>query len=394
MEKIEINDIHEFIEQIESLDRNYYYRGESSLNFSEIVASAFREYSIPFSKSKKRIDYRKALKEYYIEVGHQLTELERDNFMQYAQHHGLITPLIDITSNPLIALYFACSSNYDENTCKVHAFNKERFIDLSDFEIKSDMNLNSFFLDNQFTYQIFVNLSKLPYLEKYKLLVKCVESLRPIMTKDSPLYLEKNVGIELDATFAQVLREFTENEYESPEIYMETLEKIFYKYFEVDFRYSKERDSFGTKIALKGKSPIFEVYYRKYLSDTLAVVILLAIQQQKNSMLDDFTKGAIGSYEVKSYVNLPLISIQPSVKFERMRAQEGTFLYQVPLYLGHPDTAEDFIGFSKVDSDIELVIKNKEKIFNSLGKLGVNQKTIFPDHDNIAEYLKIVQLMD
>ena len=59
---ININNIQDYISNIEALDGNYYYRGESSTKFPEITAYAFREYNITFCEMRQRIDYRKTLK--------------------------------------------------------------------------------------------------------------------------------------------------------------------------------------------------------------------------------------------------------------------------------------------------------------------------------------------
>lgn len=112
-------------------------------------------------------------------------------------------------------------------------------------------------------------------------------------------------------------------------------------------------------------------------------------------MVDDFLSREITVEDFLSRTDnygvvFPPIVVHPSVKFERMKSQEGTFLYQVPHFNG---TSNDYIGFSKIEGDIEFIINDKKDMFLTLSKLGINRKTIFPDHDNIAEFLKTKQLL-
>ena len=71
---------------------NYFFRGEPIIYYERVIASANRPYNSLFNKGDVYIDYKDLIKEYYLEIANNLSEIDRINIMHYAQHHGMPTP--------------------------------------------------------------------------------------------------------------------------------------------------------------------------------------------------------------------------------------------------------------------------------------------------------------
>ena len=114
MKKFIVSSLVEFITTLREMSLNkqskepFYFRGESLVHRRPLIASGYRNNQFQSELVKGREDY-------FREIGHSLDNECKENFMAYSQHHGLPTELLDVTENPLVALYFSCEKDISKN---------------------------------------------------------------------------------------------------------------------------------------------------------------------------------------------------------------------------------------------------------------------------------------
>lgn len=111
IEDTKINSVTEYLAWISS-DKHHkysphilYYRGQSDISWSLVPGICRDEYNNIIHEHNI---LKKAEHKLWKELSQQSTYLEK---LIYLQHFGMKTRLLDLTSNPLIALYFACQES-------------------------------------------------------------------------------------------------------------------------------------------------------------------------------------------------------------------------------------------------------------------------------------------
>lgn len=386
MEEIEINSLTKFVSEIIKY-KNFFFRGEPQDYLAKKGkprnrASGFRWME---DNNKLFIEMKNLRNDYYQEIGYSLSKKDEDNFIAYCQHHGLPTELIDITENPLVALYFACEKDVDQEGM-VYLFNKDRFN-----EIPIEKSIVGKKISEQ-SFNIFDFISvKSQYNEGSDL-----------------TFLNKEIDPLIKYEFTNVTNDGYDFKSYSHLKYLITEEVI--KQYKIAFNNNPDffnipgsnyygRDSTTGNLVipyfdekqdiiemLKDESKALGIITPISVGDIKSVEVLNEIENRYSwdlgEIIWDLFAEMIYNQEIWGItVDLsifPYFILRPSVKFDRMVNQQGIFIVQQFFMERHQELIPDFV----------FKISNKKEILQELDRIGISKKFIYPDHDNIAQYIK------
>ena len=353
--KLVVNNLNEFMEIIyDKKMKNYYFRGENK-KFSDITSSLLRR-----SKSllSKQHFYNMIINTYFNEVATNIDQFERDNFLAFSQHHGLWTNLIDFTTSPLVALYFACEK-YNK-TGYVYLINKNNTIEISELvNQKCTPPKNCY---NIVDLLISDDRETINYLKEY--LISYFWDHDNIQH-----FIDSVCNCCLKFPDSSIIKSFA-NEY-----------------------YAAKKDSFvqaqnGKGFDLSKCEQILNHYFRSLdisgmpsnLCEYLTLIYLY---------FSDISAASFFMPEnYDEFPEIPYFIYKTPYKFDRIRNQEGIFLYQnFKSYALHHEDLIDNITIQKIHPDITIEVHNQALIRNQLDYVGINRKFIYGDNDNIAQYV-------
>lgn len=394
---VKIKSVEQYIRFINKItSNNFYFRGESN-KYPSRTASVYRRLDNDgFSNSY--INFNALLLEYYKEVGSMLDDASKDNFVAFAQHHFLKTPLLDVTTNPLTALYFSVESS-SENGGYVYLFDKASEIDISEF-IRGHKPLD--LLDQ------IIDFSN---TELIKCLAKGIQKINSKNPKEFNILcysLIQHCKIVYNGPFNATFTGGFDYEY---------FYDKFYNYInKISLVSSKSSVKVFEDLVVnsnKMKDTVFEFvsndeYIREqYLDfssklystiDCLQGDVLRHQSEHLYPPIDNeieeylfilihhlrFIKHHLAAYDFHGLPHMPIMIYEPTFLFDRMRAQNGSFFYQLGIHKTESTYLSGSVEYQEYLPQYIVQIENQEEIKRQLAAIKITRKSIYPDFDNIA----------
>lgn len=371
--KIEkITDINSFIEKLNKLERikdnTFFYRGHSNINYVT-QPSVFRE------------NYYQHESEMYQEL---LVKCPNDfkkckskfEHLKLMQHYGLPTRLLDVTLNPLIALYFACSGSYNDNG-EVIIYDVPK----SDIQTEETNTLKILSSLSTFEYEV----QKKMYL-RY-LVIKCIKNFKECKLlynnfnhlnyhKDRKTFFHPHLDKQkkLLQMIKSMLEMISNSELEwITNILINQIEKIYQTISNNDVICNeKER-----------KNPFKPIIYN--IERILSLLESYNIVEQ-DSIIDNLEENEIlgAKFVIAKRDN------------SRIYNQSGAFaIFGLQVYkliddVTYYENPIDKYRYKEKGKRVIFIIEhsNKKNILHQLKSIGIDKSFIFPEIDDVAEYIK------
>ena len=372
----------ELLKVFERLNRaDYIFRGEGGY-FPKRVSGAFRlncnelkkgttcdacekhGYCKPYRDSTISLypDFMVALDEYYREVSHELSDAEKDDFIAFAQHHGLPTNLLDVTLHPLAALFMACHK--DKYSLKgkgteaiepAYVYIFEDYIDVTDIMNRhpDDTVVELLIQQNKYAINKMIDLLD-GYSRKFLLSNKLTTYTKQLCWN---LY-ERFHSDSPDVIIPEECKEISRRA------------KIAWEACDSD-----ELGVMSNALNELRDSIKKIVKYCALPSEPYIVLLIF--------YLESMNKPSAGEY-------MPCMIYRPKELFRRARLQQGFFIVQ-PFKKIQDDGAYNKHRRIRLIQDIEhskvVKINNPEFILRQLDYIGINHGTMYGDYDSIAKHI-------
>ena len=371
---LKVKTLSEYITLIQNYDsRVCVFRGENA-KYEKRQASAFRA-SGRFMQS---------INEYYSAIGHRLAEVERQNFLAFSQHHGLPTNLLDVTANPLYALFFACHEAKEKGY--VYIFSNWFMVDITEIiETFPRQSIFDLFLSGNPAVIGMLHEKICELFENKRSVLQFIGTAFTLPGNEfvtdlfcgaycdaRDLYTAKNKNAIDDISFEDLRKRVCgDGIVRSNELLQTGHSKT------VDV----ERERFDKLLDVILADDIMTVVSFERIDDLMYYLVF---------MLYCFrVMRRLGAEAVSSdFTELfPMMIYKPKITFERARLQQGHFIYTP--YIAASGVFTDLeIEMKNIFPSVVFEVENPLQILLELENVGINVGTIFGDYDSIAKHIK------
>ena len=393
---MKIENINQFLDEIKKLENkngnSLFYRGHSNKEF-KLEPSIYRKNDkgdFLYIENEDKI-YRETI----AKVPYDFKGKNTIESLVLMQHYGVPTRILDLTTNPLVALYFACVGNEDkdgevivfdipqESTCY---FDSDRVTVLANLA-----KCDSVFYYRNTKIEIYKQ-----YNNELNFIIKKVNLL------DSKS-LEKLLGVE-EGNLVNYSNEKIENflkQIKKRDIFTSTKINYKIKNFIKEIKDTiKEKESFSTKkedikslfVYLKYVKfiTILENRISSFINEEISSINMSYFRKLLNFIKEDksYFQDIINPNDVES-----VLAIKPKLDNPRIIRQYGAFLiFGAKESNKEMPKVENYWIIAGKNAQIgkRIIIDHKSKgdILKELDKLGINKSTLFPEIDKVADYIK------